>query len=54
YQVHKKYFADRKKDLTETENESESVPPSKYSTMNGGFVSEEGASTAVSVQPNGK
>uniref|UniRef100_A0A6J0TSE9 Ileal sodium/bile acid cotransporter n=1 Tax=Pogona vitticeps TaxID=103695 RepID=A0A6J0TSE9_9SAUR len=54
YQVHKKYFADRNKDFAQTENEPESMSASKYSTMNGGFASEEGTPSPVSVYPNGR
>ncbi|XP_053160889.1 ileal sodium/bile acid cotransporter isoform X2 [Hemicordylus capensis] len=40
YMLHKKYFADRKQDFTDADNEPESTPTSTYTTMNGGFDSE--------------
>ncbi|KAL8190017.1 UNVERIFIED_CONTAM: hypothetical protein K2H54_036065, partial [Gekko kuhli] len=55
YQLHKKYFADRKKDFSDEESESTSLPAPMYSTMNGGFKSEEeDAGTHVSAVANGK
>ncbi|XP_015279478.1 PREDICTED: ileal sodium/bile acid cotransporter [Gekko japonicus] len=55
YQLHKKYFADRKKDFSDEESEPTSSPAPIYSTMNGGFRSEEEeAETHVPAVANGK
>ncbi|XP_048351171.1 ileal sodium/bile acid cotransporter [Sphaerodactylus townsendi] len=54
YQIHKKYFADQRKDLCGVENEPASLPAPMYSTMNGGFMTEEvEAETPVSGMANG-
>ncbi|XP_054830208.1 ileal sodium/bile acid cotransporter [Eublepharis macularius] len=55
YQVHKKYFANRKKDLSDEESEPAALPAPMYSTTNGGFKSEEeDAETHMSGTANGK
>ncbi|XP_060091067.1 ileal sodium/bile acid cotransporter [Heteronotia binoei] len=55
YQLNKKYFADRKKDFSDEESESESSPTPVYSTTNRGFQSEEEeTATHVSGVANGK
>ncbi|XP_061485366.1 ileal sodium/bile acid cotransporter [Rhineura floridana] len=55
YQVHKKYFADRKTDLADKGNEyePEPMPAPTYNMMNGGFtLEEERAENHVSVSAN--
>lgn len=37
YVMYKRHFADRKKDFTNNENESDLKPQPKFTTMNGGF-----------------